>query len=212
MKLSILICNVIGREDPLEELKRDLNKQILECNAINHIEILVHTDQGCLNKDKDGNYGLPVGEKRQKLLEQAKGEYIVFIDDDDWVYPYYIEKILKAIKTNPDCLAINGIYTHDNQPEKKWYIALEHDYVEENNTYYRFPNHITPVKRRLALRAGFPDWRISEDYDYACRLRGAKKGEPHYTEGFEVPLLKTQVKIDKPMYWYRFKSANKTYR
>lgn len=205
MKLSILICSVDGREGVLNDLREELNKQILGCAAVKDIEIIVCSDAGCLNG------GMPVGQKRQQLLEEAIGDYIVYIDDDDWVYPYYIEEILKAIKTEPDCLAINGIITHDNQPEKKWYIALEYDYVEEKNIYYRFPNHITPVKRRLALKAGFPDWRISEDYDYACRLRGDPTGN-HHSEGFDEPLLKTQVKIEKPMYWYKFKSANKTYR
>lgn len=206
MKLSILICSVHGREEVLGTLKEELHRQILECDAVKDVEIIVHTDEGWLNK------GLPVGEKRQHLLEEARGDYIVYIDDDDWVYSYYVEEILKAVKTKPDCLAINGIYTHDGQPEEKWYIALEHDYVKKDGIYYRFPNHITPVKRRLALRAGFPDWAKTEDYEYACRLRGDKVGSIHHSDGFDEPLLKTQVKIDKPMYWYKFQSANKTYR
>ena len=41
-----------------------------------------------------------IGEKRNWLLEQAKGEYVVFVDDDDLVTNNYVQSIMKRMNTN----------------------------------------------------------------------------------------------------------------
>ena len=43
-----------------------------------------------------------VGEKRQDLLNLAKGQYLVFIDDDDRISDDYISSIIQAM--NENCL------------------------------------------------------------------------------------------------------------
>lgn len=37
---------------------------------------------------------------RNRGIEVAEGEYITFIDSDDFVFPYYLEKLVDLIKTN----------------------------------------------------------------------------------------------------------------
>src|SRR5688572_3266855 len=39
----------------------------------------------------------PIGKIRQDLLAEAKGEYVCFIDDDDWVPDYYLDEIFWAL-------------------------------------------------------------------------------------------------------------------
>ena len=74
----------------------------------------------------------------------------------------------------------------------------ENKYSEEFNQiiYFRRTNHLTPVKRELALQAMFPDKSNGEDQEYSGRLN---------------PFLKTEVKIDKSIYHYDFKSYDKEY-
>lgn len=187
MKLSILICSLTSREHQLRSLMQHLYNQIGA--RVDEVEIITLID----NKEKS------TGFKRQNLLELAKGEYVAFIDDDDWVYDYYIDEMLKACESGADCFAINGIMTTDGQHEVKWYLSKDfknEDGRENGKTVYlRHTNHITGVKRSIALAAGFPDKSNAEDKYYSDRL-----------------ILKTQHVIERPMYHYKFSTQNKQYK
>lgn len=143
--------------------------------------------------------GPSTGVKRQGLLLQATGDYVVFIDADDWIPEYYIDEMLTACASGADCFAINGVMTTDGQHETKWYLSKDYkneDRREGNKTvYYRHTNHITGVKRSIALAAGFPDKSNAEDKHYSDRL-----------------VLNSEYKIERPMYTYRFSTKNKSYR
>ena len=73
-----------------------------------------------------------------------------------------------------------------------WHISKDFGFwYEQRGVYYRTPNHISPVKRELALLAGFPEIAFSEDAEYSKRL---------------LPHLKTEVKIPGILYYYRYES------
>ena len=63
-----------------------LNEQISKFQ--DKVELLVLID----NKKRT------LGAKRNEMIGLAKGEYVVFIDDDDLVSEDYVESILEAIK------------------------------------------------------------------------------------------------------------------
>lgn len=134
-----------------------------------------------------------VGIKRNILLSRAKGEYVVFCDDDDEVSENYISLILNALETGPDCVGINGIITTNGYDKRKWFISKEygHWHTGSDGIYYRTPNHISPVKRELALKAGFPNISFGEDAIYSSRL---------------FPFLLTEVLISEPIYHYQYNS------
>lgn len=190
MMLSILIPLVPQHEQSFLQLKDHLAKQIKDESQVEIISYLTETHI---------NGGKSTGYKRQWLLEQATGEYVVYIDSDDWVWEYYVDEMLRACQSGADCFAINGIMTTDGQHETKWFLSKDfknEDRKEGNKTvYYRHTNHITGVKRSIALAAGFPDKSNAEDKYYSDRLQ-----------------LRTEFKIEKPMYHYRFSAHNKTYK
>lgn len=190
MKLSILIPVIPQHEQKFNELLRHLQNQISDPTQV---EILWSLTESQLNG------GPSSGKKRQLLLQMAKGDYVSFIDADDWVYDYYVDEILTACASGADCFAINGIMTTDGQHETKWYLSKDfqnEDRREGNKTvYYRHTNHITGVKRSIALAAGFPDKSNAEDKYYSDRLQ-----------------LRTEYKIEKPLYHYRFSAFNKSYK
>ena len=189
MKLSILICSLHSREKVLATLLDHLNKQI-SFKYDGQVEVVVLVD----NKE------ISTGKKRQTLLEMAKGEYTVFIDDDDWVPFHYIDSMLKAVSSGYDCVAINGIMTTDGKDEIPWFLSKDNDnytfHSSEKMCYFRKTNHITAVKRELALKAGFPNKSNAEDKAYSDAV---------------APLLKTEYVIEKPMYHYRYSTKNKEY-
>jgi glycosyltransferase involved in cell wall biosynthesis len=175
IKLSILIATMPSRMIKFNALRASLTAQ----NKEGHAEII-----------SDDSMGYNIGVKRNKLLAKATGEYVTFIDDDDIVSDCYIDKILRAIETKPDCIGIAGVITFNGKNQKQWYISKElGDWYEKDNIYYRTPNHISPVRTELALQAGFPEISFGEDRVYSRNI---------------LPLLKTEILINENIYHYDY--------
>jgi len=180
---SILICTMDEREQQFASLYEKLNQQIYDLNAQDHIEVLYF-------KDKRGEH--TVGFKRNILVEQSKGKYISFIDDDDHIHDKYVELIATKLFNNPDCVNLNGIITFNGKNPKKFVHSIQHKkYSEENNVYLRPPNHLNPIRRSIAAQFTFPVKNFSEDTDWAMQI--AQSG-----------LLHTEETIDEPYYFYLF--------
>lgn len=180
MKLSILICTLPQRFVMFEDLQFKLKWQI-NTKYNGQVEII-----------NDSSTKYTTGEKRNHLLEEAKGDFIVFIDDDDEVSDDYVESIIQAIDDNPniDCIGMKGIITFDGANEKKWIISKDcGSWYEKDNMYFRTPNHISPVKRDIALKVKFPKIMIGEDYEYSMGI---------------LPYLKHEYLINKELYHYKY--------
>ena len=172
-KLSILICSLKSRETLLMNLAR-----ILKMQGDSRVEILSIIDNGEIS----------IGEKRNKLLYSAKGEYVCFLDDDDMISPFYIPNILKALEKTPDCVGFKGIITQKNKEQKIFIHSIKYNsWYEENNIYYRCPNHLNPIKKELAISIGFPNLYYHEDQNFSMRIKD---------------LLKTEEFINDPIYFY----------
>lgn len=172
-RLSILTATMYGRAEIFNNLAR-----VLKAQSNYTVEMLANCDNG----EKS------IGQKRNELLESAKGDYVVFVDDDDMVSPFYVFSILKGIESNPDCCGIEGVITQKRIGPKKFIHSLKYqDWFEEDDIYYRCPNHLNPIKREIALDARFPDKSWQEDKDFSERLKGK---------------LKTEVYIKGPIYYY----------
>lgn len=179
IRLSILILTTSSRSEIIKPLLRNLNHQIKAKS--DQVELLI-------NDHETDN----VGKKRNDLLRQAKGEWVVFIDSDDRVSGDYVRLILKALKTNPDCLGISGVITTNGKNAMQWHISKDYgEWSKKGRTYLRTPNHISPIKREIALQAMFPEIMYGEDYEYSMRV---------------LPLLKTEVKVKGNIYSYLFNS------
>jgi glycosyltransferase involved in cell wall biosynthesis len=159
-----------------ENLLIDLHKQI---NG-NDVEIITVVDGG----EKT------IGLKRNELLCEAKGDYVSFVDDDDQVSTDYVQRILEAIESEPDVVGIEGIINFENTLYVfkhsiefcGWYAS------EADKTFYRTPNHLNPIKRLIALKAGFPfHSNFGEDREYSKRIR---------------PNLSREIYINDPIYFY----------
>ncbi len=183
MKLSILVCTIVSRKKEFDLLRHHLQTQINELGLQKEVEILYQCD------DKE----ISVGKKRQILLERSKGDYVVFIDDDDMVPYFYVQKIAEAIKLNLDCIGFRiectGTSGKTASASDKW-----NDWADNVGgfDYVRTIYHKNPIKRGLALLIGYKDMRFGEDYDYSKRLKTSC-------------LLQNEVFIDEVMYLYRFK-------
>jgi len=172
-KISILTVTVDSRKDVFQNLAR-----VLRAQSNGEVEMLANSDNGSKS----------IGQKRNELLQAAKGDYVVFVDDDDMVSPFYTFGILEALKSNPDCCGIEGIITLRNIGPKKFIHSIQYqDWFENDDIYYRCPNHLNPIKREIALDTMFPDKSWQEDKAFSEALKGK---------------LKTEVYIKGPIYYY----------
>lgn len=181
-KLSILIPTLPARISTFSVLINNLREQIRILKVEEDVEILAIMD--CK--------GMTIGDKRNKLLELAKGEYVCSIDDDDNVPIYYVSNILKVINagTKPDCIAIKGVIKFENTNEERIFVhSLKYDKDTQINVFTvgKSPNHLNPVRREIALKVPFKKMNYGEDRLWALELRSK---------------LKTEVLIEQIMYVY----------
>jgi glycosyltransferase involved in cell wall biosynthesis len=175
MLLSILIPTIEKRHEMLQSLLSDLRKQIGD----NEIEIIV-----CDIKNAT------IGDKRNRLLNAATGEYLVFIDDDDTISDDYIYCITQALEGSPDCCSLNGIITTNGHNPKRFVHSIKYNsYFEKDNVYYRPPNHLNVIRSVIAKQFTFPTKNFGEDTDWAMQI--CKSG-----------MLKTEVEITDTLYYY----------
>lgn len=177
-KLSILICHIGSRAYELSNLLAVLSPQVMAMD--DQAEIIINSEGP-----------ISVGSKRNKLVQSASGDYVAFIDDDDTISPDYISKIFDAIKTQPDCVGIEGVLRQGDQFDVLFRHSIEFaGWYTGPDAFYRTPNHLNPVRRSIALKVKFPEKNFGEDHEYSNELR------KH---------LNTEVYIDGPIYYYNYK-------
>ena len=173
MKLSILICTVDTRN--ATELIKQLSRH--------DIELLWLGD----------NRQMSIGEKRNWLLSMAKGEYVVFIDDDDEVSDMYVDELLKGCESGADVVCFNVMYCPVVGEPMPVIYSKDYEDTTEKDHYRRVPNHLMCFNRELALSVMFKEVNFGEDYDFAQRMK---------------PLIKTEHRIKKVLYNYRYSFEN----
>ena len=186
--LSILIPTLPARIDSYSNLIKILNKQIIENNLINRVQILTLCD----TKE------ISVGEKRNILLNKSAGKYVCFIDDDDIVAPDYLIKLINGISSNADVITFCGDYV-ENTVSTPFSISMVHrGNFNEPNMFYRLPNHLCPVKREIALSCQFTDKNFGEDSDYAERINKYIKNEFHIQDKLYFYMYNEATSQTKP--------------
>jgi glycosyltransferase involved in cell wall biosynthesis len=161
VKLSILICSVdrIERQENLNKLIHELNHQICSNYAEEIIEVLIEKDNGEMS----------VGGKRNVLIDKAQGEYICFIDDDDFIASNYLNTILQNLKKDILLIRIEhliqGVKSTTIQP------SLYIDNLVTNELIYCANHlHLCPHKRLISKQIKFKELNFSEDIDYSQRI------------------------------------------
>ena len=104
-----------------------------------HIEWLILDDSAAVDEilanlpDRNIHYEhyagprLTIGEKRNRLVEKARGEIIVHFDDDDFYAPCYVGAMVSALAdNNADLINLRGWYVYDRRSDFFGYWDLMH--------------------------------------------------------------------------------------
>lgn len=179
LTIGILTLEESQRQESLQRLLQTLRGQ----GHAEAVEILVNKDDG----------SKPVGQKRNEILDQASGDFICFVDDDDMVTDQYLARLLGAIRSTPtvDCIGFAGMYHIDGRRIMKFKHANCHggNFKDAQGVQCRPVNHLNPVRTSLARQIRFPERNFAEDADYCDRLHASG-------------LLKNEVVIEDILYLY----------
>lgn len=187
--LSILIPTLPERHNLLFALLREIHTQAEKWSIDNDIEIIIDSTDSSMS----------IGNKRQQLLEKARGEYIIYLDDDDEILNDLLWEVISAIKnTYPDVIGYNGYMTTNGMNRENFKIMKDLPYItimdsEGHKEYLRHNNHLSPIKREIALKIGYRDMHFQEDFDYSVRLKNSG-------------LVKSEHYINLDLYHYKYKT------
>lgn len=180
--LSVLVPTLVKRRTMRTALVNKLMDQLKALHAEDLVEFVIDEDKG----EKS------IGDKRTELTRRAKGDYVVFLDDDDDVSDNYVESLINSLADGTvDCATFGGLMVDKQSAGKLFVHSLRYKgYSEDDNAYYRPPNHINAVRSSIAVKFPFPSKDFSEDFDYAMAMQKANA-------------LQSERFVPYPIYLYR---------
>ncbi len=176
--LSILTPAVPSRFEQLQKLSKFLESQI----GTRQVEHLILMD----NKRRT------VGEKRDALLRAARGRYVAFVDDDDWVSADYVSMLVAAASTEPYPHVITfrqRATVNDQEGDIIFRLGNPNEPFNPAGTTLRNAWHVCAWSRSLAIQSSFPASNYGEDWAFAAPLCALDKLQ--------------EVHISKTLHFYR---------
>jgi len=195
IKLSILMLSIPERIDSMKAAVQHLQEQADALGQGKAVEILVLLD----NRSKS------ISEKRNDLLQMARGKYIAFLDDDDAVSKDYMSKILTAIDENDvDCISFNQWCSINGEPmDVEFGIGNPHGQLWRDEDGFlgdikRPPYHMCLWRREIAQSEAFnpvygANGQSSEDIDWLMRLYPKIQTEHHIEDALHGYIYSSQT-------------------
>jgi len=196
IKFSVLILSIPSRNESLMAAMNHLQEQADATGQGKAVEILVLLD----NRSKS------ISEKRNDLLQAARGKYIAFLDDDDAVSKEYMSKILAAIDKHDgvDCISFNQWCTINGEPMNvEFGIGNPHGHLWRDEDGFlgdirRPPYHMCVWRREIAQSEVFnpvygENGQSTEDIDWLMRLYPKVQTEHHIPDALHGYIYNSQT-------------------
>lgn len=183
--LSILIPTLVERRATCERLKDSIREKFNRLCPGLRLEIAEALD----------NRQMSVGLKRKSLLENAKGRYTVFIDDDDDVMDAYFEDFMACFQAGHDVMRIRGQMGNHTFTHSIEFPLNTKMYVD--GVFVRPPNHLNPMLAEIAKLVTFENATRGEDLKWALGI--ARTG-----------LLRSELRSDPTRFHYNYNLGGRT--
>lgn len=180
-KLSILIPTVVTRDVEFKRLVDIVAPQVAKYKG--DIQVLVYWN----------NFEHDLGLIRQKMMEAADSEYVVFFDDDDTVTEDWCDLVYPLLD-GVDHIGFKLKFTENGKQQKPVYHSMKlsgGNYYDDHSGFYRPTSAKDPMRKEVAMKGKWSDG------DY-------RKGIPEEDAWIPqvVPHIKTEHFIDKEIYHY----------
>lgn len=152
--LSILIPSIPSRLDKLSNVMKLYSEYIMKYNLHPLVEIVSIVD----------NRKRSIGQKRNDLVDIAKGQYWVMSDEDDQLTERYFELILPNINLQPDVITyLQSARINDDKSIVKFGLKnINEDFIP-NGTTNRPAWHCCTWRTAAVREARFADKNWGED-------------------------------------------------
>ncbi len=176
-QLSILVPTLSERvPEPLMTLLGELERQAKGLP----VEVLGLWD----------NRAWSVGEKRNAMVRAARGLYLAFVDDDDWVAPDYVSSILEASQSRPEVVVFDHVATVDGGLPRRCVYGVNLN--PDPETWQGLPCHTHAWAEWIPRKHAYADVNVGEDARWA---RDASRE------------IKREARIERVLYFYRYSST-----
>jgi len=181
---TVMILSIPSRiEKYYLPLQQHLEKQIQNGT----VEILTLID----------NKLMSIGEKRQALLNAARGRWVGFLDDDDMVSDDYIESLTKAMLEKPaDVITFDQHCTVNGEEFKvNFELGNPHEpFIPGSKTLIikRPPYHMCFWHSKIAKNIQFRSSSYGEDFDWISRM---------------LPYVTSETHLNKVLHYYRYSDS-----
>ena len=137
---------------------------------------------------------------RNRMLKEATGDYVLFVDSDDWVLPYLIERLIVLISEKDADIAACGYIkaktdSIESVPRHNWRISTYtgKEFADDMTRLFGCRSFAWGrlIRKSLADSLSFPEGRIFED-TYAMPK-------------FALNSCKSVVYTKEPLYIYRIR-------
>ncbi len=140
----------------------------------------------------------PLGHVRQALVDHATSDYVSFVDDDDLVPDYHVDRVMEVLPAGRDVVGWRLQLTADGVRQKPTFHSVRYrGWFDDEHGYYRDVSHLNPIKTSIARRVDFRRGEPPEDVSWVDQVR---------------PLVTTESYIDHVMYLYHASSSDSTWR
>jgi len=162
MKLSILTPTIPTRANQLDALQSEIERQISEAGLIGQVEHLCLCD----------NCARSIGAKRQALADIARGDYLAFVDDDDWIAEDYVSSLLAAAAMMADVITFQQRAIYNGQESIVSFGLNHHDSpFMPGGTTIRAPWHVCAWRREKVAGCLFGESNYGEDLIWCQQAR-----------------------------------------
>ena len=144
-----------------------------------------------LHKKNEG-----LSQARNDGMKQAHGDYLIFIDSDDYIHPEMIQSLYEQLiqeDADVSSCGVMNVYANDESPQSanqdEYFVCDSQTFLKEYLIGEKIPGTICNklIKREIATALSFPKGLIYEDAYYHFDL---------------IKLAKKYVVNTKPYYYY----------
>jgi len=127
-----------------------------------------------------------IGEKRDELVQLARGQFLAFVDDDDFVQAHYVASLVQAVsEIVSDSLPVDVVTFRQEaiwcglRSEVRFNLRAGNEAFTPGGVTQRAAWHVCAWRSTLAKRFHFEASNYGEDWSWARHLNIDARGELH---------------------------------